>query len=363
LGFPGAVAVFAAFLAAAVASGAAPAAADSLYAPGPFTLPEAIIAAPGGGYLISDADNEAVYEIPSTGGGPTATDPVNFRAFGEVALTSYYGDLSGQYLEVGTDSTSSYGVAALLGASGVGSPTTVLDAPNAWFGGAVVAPAAFGAISQGQVVIANELGGKTVEALDASGDSLTTFASLSAFPNAAPFGLGFAPASFGADAGDLFVTDVYSGNLYVLNAEGQASLFATLPLPSGYSQPGLRQIAWAPAGFGAYGGDLFVSVAAQNGGGGATGEIDVLNASGKTIAIYNQGSAASNPLDPRGLYFVNDTTLLVANADPEIDLVAPSDFIPAPAVPEPAAWTLMLVGVAGLGAALRRKVRTATLAI
>jgi hypothetical protein len=65
---------------------------------------------------------------------------------------------------------------------------------------------------------------------------------------------------------------------------------------------GLRWIAFAPAGFGNYGGDLFVSVAGRNGGGGTHGAIDVLNGSGQVVAHYKQG-ADLGPLDPRGLYF------------------------------------------------------------
>ncbi|HXE24049.1 MAG TPA: hypothetical protein VN637_04100 [Roseiarcus sp.] len=87
--------------------------------------------------------------------------------------------------------------------------------------------------------------------------------------------MGFAPESSGAHGGDLFVSDVGSGKLYVIDAAGDATLFADLPLPIGFAQPGLRQFAWAPAGFTLpdgqdLGGDLFVSIAAQNGGGART---------------------------------------------------------------------------------------------
>jgi hypothetical protein len=127
------------------------------------------------------------------------------------------------------------------------------------------------------------------------------------------------------------VSDVASGNLYVLDAAGDASLFASLPLPLGFTQPGLRQFAWALAGFTLpdgedLGGDLFVSIAAQNGGGGLSGEIDVLNAAGQTVAHYLEGGGAT-PLDPRGLLFIDPTTLLVANADPGVQELAPADFV------------------------------------
>jgi hypothetical protein len=183
-------------------------------------------------------------------------------------------------------------------------------------------------------------------------------------PNdAGAFGVAFAPTTFGADAGDLFVSDDRSGKLYVLSAAGVATKFATLPLPTGFVDPGLRQIAFAPAGFTMpdgkeLGGDLFVSIAAQNGGGGTDGVIDVLDAEGDTVAHYFVGGGAT-PLDPRGLFFVNNTTLLVANADPGIELLTPSDFVPgSPAVPEPSTWAMMLLGFAGLGyAGWRRATR------
>jgi hypothetical protein len=198
------------------------------------------------------------------------------------------------------------------------------------------AAANFGTIAQGQVVLANVFNStiaSSIDTLDASGTGVSTFTTLPAGVNAN--GIGFAPASFGAFAGDLFASDLGSGKLFVINAAGNSTLFATLPLPTGFSEPGLRQIAWAPADFGAYGGDLFVSIAAQNGGGGSDGEIDILNAAGQTVGHYAEGTGAA-PLDPRGLFFVNDTTLLVANADPGIQLLTPSDFVAgSPAVPEP----------------------------
>jgi hypothetical protein len=176
-------------------------------------------------------------------------------------------------------------------------------------------------------------------------------------------GVGFAPTTFGAHAGDLFVSDVASGNLYVLDAAGDASLFASLPLPVGFTEPGLRQFAWAPTGFTLpdgedLGGDLFVSIAAQNGGGGSSGEIDVLNAAGDTVAHYLEGGGEA-PLDPRGLLFIDPTTLLVANADPGIQELGPRDFVGGSPAPEPSTWAMMLIGFAGLGFAGYRRTRVA----
>jgi hypothetical protein len=64
---------FAAFL------DAAPAAASSEFASGPFTLPEVITAGLSGTYLLSDADNDEVYSIPAAGGPATFGTPMGFE--------------------------------------------------------------------------------------------------------------------------------------------------------------------------------------------------------------------------------------------------------------------------------------------
>jgi hypothetical protein len=332
------------------------ASAATVFTSGTFVLPEGISPAPGGGYLVSDADNDAIYLVPATGGTPTAQQATNFRTFGEVQLPAGYSH-SGTYLAYGTNTpTSTNGVAALVGTTGIAPPTPVINTANAFYTTAAVAPSSYGTIVSGSVVLGNNPGGvgastSTIEVLKPDLSGTTTFTTLTGID---AFGVGFAPASFGAHAGQLFVSDVASGNLYTVSQSGQASLFATLPLPAGFNQPGLRQFAWAPASFGAYGGDLFVSIAAQNGGGGSTGEIDVLNASGQTVALYAVGTAMV-PVDPRGLLFIGNNELLVANADPGIVQASPSDFLPAAEVlPEPGTLGVLLAGLIGLGVFRRR---------
>jgi hypothetical protein len=259
----------------------------------------------------------------------------------------------------------------LTGTSGLGDPVQVISTSNSWFGNAVVAPENFGTIAKGQVILSNESAAvvstipSTIDILNNNGTSLSTFASLPTRVDA--FGIGFAPESFGANGGDLFVTDGGSGKLYVLNAAGNATLFANLPLPSGFTDPGLRYLAWAPAGFTLsngedVGGDLFVSIAAQNGGGGSSGEIDVLSGAGNTVAHFLEGGDEM-PLDPRGLFFVNSTDLLVANADPGIQLLTPADFAPGSPIPEPSTWAMLLIGFASLGYAGYRRASAGVAAI
>jgi hypothetical protein len=346
-----------AVIAASVGLPATSAWAATVFTSGTFVLPEGIIPATGGGYLVSDADNGAIYLVPATGGAPSAQQPTNFRTFGEVQLPAGYTS-SGTYLAYGTNATSTNGIAALVGTSGIAAPTTVINAPTAFYTTAVVAPSSYGSIAQGSVVLGNNPGGvgaptSTIVTLNSNLSGTTTFATLTGID---AFGVGFAPASFGSHAGQMFVSDVATGNIYTVSPSGQATLFATLPLPAGFSQPGLRQFAWAPPGsFGAYSGDLFVSIAAQNGGGGSNGEIDVLDATGQTVALYAVGTALV-PVDPRGLLFIGNNELLVANADPGIVQASPSDFLPAAEVlPEPGTLGVLLAGLIGLTITRRRR--------
>lgn len=193
----------------------APAVASSEFASGPFTLPEVITAGLNGTYLLSDADNDEIYSIPANGGPATIGTPMGFRVFGEIALPSGYAQ-SGQYLAYGTDSSSTLGVAALTGTSGLGGPVQVISTSNSWFANAVVAPENFGTIAKGQVILSNQSAAvnsaipSTIDILNNNGTSLSTFASLPKGVDA--YGIGFAPESFGANGGDLFVTDSGSGN-------------------------------------------------------------------------------------------------------------------------------------------------------
>lgn len=348
---------------------------STVFATGNFELPEQITAAPssfGGGYFVSDANAGAIYHIGPNGGAATVFSQNGFRDFAGAQLSSYYNgtSLAGQYLEVGSNGYSN-GIADLISKSGTA--TSLINATNSFFAGVATATSNYGSIQSGQELLVNETGGADaagqIEVLNKNG-GLTRFASFPQATTVSPgyggtsgaFSIGFAPSGFGKDAGDLFASDVASGSLYVVNAQGKSSLFAQITLPAGATSPGLRQFTWAPAGFGQYSGDLFVSIAAQNGGGGELGEIEVFNASGQEVALYNQGSAA-NPLDPRGLLFTTidgKTELLAANADPEIDLITPGSFTaPAPEIDAntaTASLTLLLGGVVVLAGVRRRQV-------
>ncbi len=74
-----------------------------------------------------------------------------------------------------------------------------------------------------------------------------------------PFGIVFAPAGFGSVGGTMLVsvqTGTGTDNIMSINANGQASLFASIPNILGGGD--VRQMSFAPANFGAFSGDLLL---------------------------------------------------------------------------------------------------------
>jgi hypothetical protein len=217
----------------------------------------------------------------------------------------------------------------------------------------IVASAGFGAAG-GQVIIANEgfPGAGSV-------DVLSTALTLSALPGSVnfptgtqPFGLAFAPAGFGTVAGGLLVSDANSNVIYVLSSSGVLSEFTAVGFGPG--QVGLRQMAFAPAGFGQYGGDLIVSVSGSSAGGGIAGSVDVINGAGQVVAYLAEGTVGA-PYDPRGLDFPDSNTLWVADSDPSVFSATASDFTPGTPVPEPASILLLGSAIGGMALVRRRR--------
>ncbi|HEY4901274.1 MAG TPA: PEP-CTERM sorting domain-containing protein [Terriglobales bacterium] len=295
----------------------------------------------GGGYLVNDPGLNGIGlgnidYLPSTGGAATVfvTLPGGPSSpIGGLFLPSNFGAFGGQYLAVGFYNATGGNFAVAVAADGTVTP--VASVPGYQFSDVVLAPAGFGSVA-GKVL--TTLAGGPIIAIDQNGNT-STFATVAGDA----FGAAFAPQGFGSVGGDLLVSDAGTGNIFAVDANGNSILFATIPLSP--NQFGLRQMAFAPAGFGSYGGDLFVSITGSVLGGGIYGAVVVLDASGNEVAILIAGSQAG-PLDPRGLYFVDDQTLLIAATDP-IFLATPEDF-QAP-TPEPATLLLFASGILGLG--------------
>ncbi len=327
-----------------------------------FTTPETITPVPagfgtvGGDLIIPDQGANALYVVPTTGGTPSLFAS-GVSGNGGIFLPSSFGSLGGDYLV--TAPLSGPGVIAVNSSGG----QTVVPISSSYgvTGDAVVAPAGFGSVA-GDVLIAGEDGAGfdngEVIALSPDG-AVSPFASLGVGGSAGyllPFGMGFAPAGFGSVGGDLLVTDGASGTIYAVNSSGNASVFASVAVPtlSGGAIDGLRQFAFAPAGFGTYGGDLFVSVSGSQYGGGVSGSVDVLNSSGDLVAVLLQGAVGA-PFDPRGLYFLSNSQLLISDTDPSILSAPPGAFT---ATPEPSTVIPLALGFAGILAAARRARKT-----
>jgi PEP-CTERM motif len=314
-----------------------------------LSLPESISLVPagfgsyGGNYFIPDPgiNNVGLGNIdylPPTGGTATifVTIPGQIvRPLGGMFLPSNFGSFGGQFLAVGGSANGSFAVAI----ASDGTVTPVTSTPTSQFVSPVLAPAGFGSVA-GQVLVTNNDG--TVRAIDQSGN-LTTFATV---PGALLFGAALAPQAFGAFGGDLLVSDGASGNIFAIDPQGNASLFANVP--RGLNQPGLRQMTFAPNGFGTYGGDLVLSISGSGAGGGTFGAVVVLDENGNEVAQLIVGTQV-DAFDPRGLLFADNQTLLISSSDP-IYLATLDDFRP---IPEPT--TLLMFGGGMIGLWLKRR--------
>jgi hypothetical protein len=332
----------------------------TIFSTGSFGLPESISAVPAAfgafaGQLFVDdsavggAGPSTIWAV-SAGGVATVfnssaltTDLVR----GGVFLPATFGALANQYLVAATSNLNFGGTpfTSLLSFNAAGAVTTAYSIPLAstfqqTFFSPIIAPGGFGPVAGDVLVILAGPSAPIVLALSPSGPA-STFASL---PNTSQYGNTiFAPAGFGGVGGDLLVDSIDgSGQIFAVDPSGNVRPWATVPL--GPNQVGLRQMAFAPAGFGSYGGDLFVSVSGSNVGGGTFGSVDVLAPNGNIVAILSQGTVGA-PFDPRGLYFLNNSTLLINDADPSILQSPPSAFTP---IPEPGTAGIQVLGLLAL---------------
>jgi len=321
-----------------------------------YRTPETISQAPavfgafGGEYFIPDfnrgALNGNIWRVPSAGG-----PPISF------ASNADYVSLGGLFLpETGWGANSGRFLATGRTASGPGVIYTYApDGTRSLFvsGGSQfsqprLAPAGFGAYA-GQLIV----GDGAVRAVTSAG-MVSTVADPPSFSSW--FGLAFAPAAFGALGGDLFISNAGTNEIDVVRGNGTFSPFATIPLQPG--QTGLRQLEFSPSGFlPGFGELLFVSVSGSPGGGGTLGDVLALDNSGQIVASLRTDLGLQK-FDPRGLYFVDNQHLLVSDASDPILLATPDAFQPS-VVPEPTTFSLLGIGILGLLAYTRRWRRVA----
>jgi hypothetical protein len=286
-------------------------AAVSVFATGVVT-PETVARTATGDFLVTDADDGGpIWSVPAGGGTATQVALAGYSLRDGVFLPANFGSVGGQFLVVGGGAVAS---ASTMDASHTVTPYA--SQANSLWNTPVVA-SGFGQ-HNGEVLVTNQ--GSGTGSHDGSVDIFTPSGTVGRLTNLpmvnVPFGAAQAPAGFGAVGGTLLVSDAVGGGIYSVNPTGRVSLFTTIPLGAG--QGGLRQMAFAPSGWGRYSGNLFVSL--------TTRDIDIVSRSHAVIGRI------SGTFNPRGLLFTTisgSPTLLFSDTLGHAILRAgPGDIVP-----------------------------------
>jgi hypothetical protein len=290
-------------------------AAVSVFATGMVT-PETIARTAAGNFFVTDADDGGpIWSVPAAGGTATQVASAGYSLRDGVFLPASFGSVGGQFLVVGGDGLANGNAfASTMNASFTVTPYAS-QAHSLW--NTPVVASGFGR-HNGEVLVTNQ--GSGTDSHDGSVDIFTpsgTVGRLTNLPSVnVPFGAALAPGGFGNVGGTLLVSDAVGGGIYSVNPTGRVSLFTTIPLGTG--QGGLRQMAFAPSGWGRYSGNLFVSL--------NTRDIDIVSRNGSIMGRI------SGSFNPRGLLFTTlsgDLSLLFSDTSTGVIRRAmPADIVP-----------------------------------
>jgi hypothetical protein len=316
---------------------------------GEYKVPETISLAPagfgpyGGTYFIVDYALSEIWMMPAGGGPPVLflnapIEPVGDSIIGGTFLPSTpdWGADAGKFLVASETSTKQPNALLLFDGSGNQTP---LAAGDGFFSIPLVAPANFGSYGS-HLFVADEFNG--VYRVAPTGTSLTPFY-LDTSVVTYPFGLEFTPSGWGAFGNRLLVSDswfnvtdadnVRWSSIVAVDAQGGASLFASIPLPEiPTGDNGLRQMLLAPNDYfldslGIPGRLLLVSVSGSPNGLGYLGELLALDSTGTIVGHLQVGSILAK-FDPRGQLITSDGRLLVADSSDPILQASAHDFVP-----------------------------------
>jgi hypothetical protein len=282
-----------------------------------MSVPETIARTAAGDFLVTDADDSGpIWSIAAGGGFATLVASTGYSLRDGAFLPAGFGSVGGQLIVVGGDAVENgTAFASTMDASHTVTPYAS-QANSLWNTPVVVS--GFGQ-HKGEVLVTNQGSGTGLR--DGSVDIFTPSGTVGRLTNLpmvnVPFGAAQAPAGFGSVGGTLLVSDAGGGGIYSVNPTGRVSLFTTIPLGPG--QTGLRQIAFAPSGWGRYSGNLFVSL--------NTLDIDIVSRNGAVIGRI------SGTFNPRGLLFTtisgSPTLLFTDTSTGVIQRAGPGDIVPS----------------------------------
>jgi hypothetical protein len=308
----------------------------------------------GGSYFVPDAARSNpdvslhnIWIVPQGGGAPSVFSSGNPETFlGGLFLPPQWGAAGDAGKFAVTTNTGNGGAVFIYDSDGTRRLLAAVQ-DTGQLNQPQIAPADFG-IFGGDLIAP---GFRTIYAITPGGDALI----VARDPLIeAGFGAAFAPANFGALGGNLFVSNIFGGGggLAMVNADGSVMQFATVPVAC--ESCGGRQLTFGPPGFiPGFGTLLYVSISGSATGGGTLGDIFALDFDGTIVADFRQDLGLTK-FDPRGMLFTSDGNLLISDTSDPILLATAADFRIFGA-PEPSAVALLGIGLAALGFIRRRQ--------
>lgn len=250
--------------------------------------PQTLTRSPDGDFYVVDTDRR-VLRLPAAGGTGTVLATLTYSLRDGAFLPREFNDHEGRFLIVGgVASTNTPAHASTMDDSfSVAQYATQGPDPGALWS-SIILPTGFGQYTRGALVL-NQGSGQLLN--NGTIDYFAPDGSVSKFVDlpqiSVPYGGVQVPPGVGSLSRKLLVSDARSGMILSVEQNGDVNHFTNISLIA--PQSGLRQMAFAPDGWGAYSRHLFVSISA--------GEVAVVNRDGTVVGKI------TGLIAPRGLLF------------------------------------------------------------